>query len=411
MILDSTTKIEIVLASAITTNQPAAHVFYRDWNEEGSPTKPALTRVAANSTTDVTALAAPIVGRIREVLSMSVYNRDTVSATVTVKTDDSTTERIVVKITLLPDDTLQYTQDEGWRVIDTNGNVRTSSNASINVTIDRFSGDASDTTFVLTTAPGSKNNTWVFIDGVYQQKTEYELSGSTITFDTAPPTGTDNIEVAYATTLTIGTPSDGTVTGAKLATAGITSAQLASALSDETGTGSVVFSASPTFTGTLTAAAITGTGLLDLSGASAGQIKFPATQNASTNANTLDDYEEGTWTPADASGAGLTFSHAVGWYTKVGNLVTAAFSLAYPATANGSNNTISGMPFTALASTNNENRQGHRTGLAMTAAGPGGFIIGSGTATFIAYSPETFGSFTNAQLTTATCIGTLIYKV
>src|ERR1035437_2045665 len=49
-------------------------------------------------------------------------------------------------------------------------------------------------------------------------------------------------------------------------------------------------------------------GPLDLTGASAGQIKFPASQNASSDANTLDDYEEGTWTPADGSGAGLSFT-------------------------------------------------------------------------------------------------------
>ena len=71
------------------------------------------------------------------------------------------------------------------------------------------------------------------------------------------------------------------------------------------------------------------TGLLDLSSASAGQIKFPATQNASADANTLDDYEEGTWTPAQ--GAGLTvvgaFSSA-GRYTKVGRLVTVNFSVS-----------------------------------------------------------------------------------
>ena len=65
-------------------------------------------------------------------------------------------------------------------------------------------------------------------------------------------------------------------------------------------------------------------GLLDISGASSGQVKFPAAQNASSNANTLDDYEEGTWTPAVTLGGaavGLTYSTQVGFYTKIGNLV------------------------------------------------------------------------------------------
>jgi hypothetical protein len=52
-------------------------------------------------------------------------------------------------------------------------------------------------------------------------------------------------------------------------------------------------------------------------------ITFPATQSASTNANTLDDYEEGTWTPNQ--GAGLTVVGAfssTGTYTKIGRQVT-----------------------------------------------------------------------------------------
>lgn len=61
----------------------------------------------------------------------------------------------------------------------------------------------------------------------------------------------------------------------------------------------------------------------------------------------LDDYEEGTWTPTDASGAGLTFATAAGWYTKVGRLVVATFRVVYPATANASASTIGGLPFTS----------------------------------------------------------------
>ena len=52
-------------------------------------------------------------------------------------------------------------------------------------------------------------------------------------------------------------------------------------------------------------------------------ITFPATQSASSDANTLDDYEEGTWTPTQ--GAGLTVVGAFsssGTYTKVGRMVT-----------------------------------------------------------------------------------------
>lgn len=61
----------------------------------------------------------------------------------------------------------------------------------------------------------------------------------------------------------------------------------------------------------------------------------------------LDDYEEGTWTPTDASGAGLTFATAAGWYTKVGRLVVATFRIIYPATANATASTFGGLPFTS----------------------------------------------------------------
>lgn len=81
-------------------------------------------------------------------------------------------------------------------------------------------------------------------------------------------------------------------------------------------------------------------------------ITFPATQVASSDANTLDDYEEGTWTPTDASGAGLTFTVSNCRYTKVGRLVTVQGSITYPATANGSNATWGGFPFNSSDSFN-----------------------------------------------------------
>jgi hypothetical protein len=74
-------------------------------------------------------------------------------------------------------------------------------------------------------------------------------------------------------------------------------------------------------------------------------ITFPASQNASSDPNTLDDYEEGTWTPVDGSGASLTFTNVAGVYTKVGRVVTCQFNINYPSTANGSMSSILGLPF------------------------------------------------------------------
>jgi hypothetical protein len=63
-------------------------------------------------------------------------------------------------------------------------------------------------------------------------------------------------------------------------------------------------------------------------------------------ANKLDDYEEGTWDPIDASGQSLTFSGVVAEYTKVGKLVTASFNLTYPGSAGSAYAAIGGLPFT-----------------------------------------------------------------
>ena len=76
-------------------------------------------------------------------------------------------------------------------------------------------------------------------------------------------------------------------------------------------------------------------------------ITFPATQSASTDANTLDDYEEGTWTPTDGSGAGLSFTVPNAVYIKIGQMVYVATRITFPTTSSSANVQINGLPFTA----------------------------------------------------------------
>ena len=78
-------------------------------------------------------------------------------------------------------------------------------------------------------------------------------------------------------------------------------------------------------------------------------ITFPATQSASSDANTLDDYEEGSWTPTDASGAALSFTIAYANYVKVGKLVTINVFLTFPSTVDVNNVAMSGLPFTVAS--------------------------------------------------------------
>jgi hypothetical protein len=80
--------------------------------------------------------------------------------------------------------------------------------------------------------------------------------------------------------------------------------------------------------------------------ASGSGITFPATQSASTDANTLDDYEEGTWTPTVTS-ASYTLASSEGRYTKIGRMVCVTCRLNFSA-VNGSSNSscdISSLPF------------------------------------------------------------------
>jgi hypothetical protein len=87
--------------------------------------------------------------------------------------------------------------------------------------------------------------------------------------------------------------------------------------------------------------------------ASGAGITFPATQSASTDANTLDDYEEGTWTPVLTALSGtITSFTASGQYTKMGQLVVAQFQ--YNITNNGTGAVgiiVNGLPFSGTTNT------------------------------------------------------------
>lgn len=117
IILDTNVKLEAVLAGAVSANQPEAHVNYQMCNSDGKRSAPSLQRTALNSGTDVTILAAPISSDLRkEIFFVSIYNKDTAAVTATVKTDDGTTERIVVKKVLNVAETLVYESGQGWSV-------------------------------------------------------------------------------------------------------------------------------------------------------------------------------------------------------------------------------------------------------------------------------------------------------
>jgi hypothetical protein len=85
-------------------------------------------------------------------------------------------------------------------------------------------------------------------------------------------------------------------------------------------------------------------------------IAMPATQSAVADANTIDDYEEGTWTPTAAAGnSGTpTYSSQVGLYNKIGRLVylTMDLRMAGGGTGTASDFQVGGCPFTTNSNTN-----------------------------------------------------------
>jgi len=305
------------------------------------------------------------------------------------------------------------------------------------LTGDRFDGDGSAVAFTLSTAPASTLDIEVFVGNVRQDpNSAYTVSGTTLTFSAAPPTGTNNIYVVHQAKSvgTIDVPSsflsteqtftggldingtelkldadadtsitadtddqidvkiagadDFTITANKFdALAGSNIHVSGDADADDiTGdsaqgrvtigagqdlnlyhggtnsyivndTGNLVVNtgasdADITFSGNDGGSAITAL-TLDMSaggdltlGANA-NIVFPATNVVSTNANTLDDYEEGNFTPT-VTASSVAYDNRTGRYTKVGNKVFVECLVQWNSASFSSATgklTVTGLPF------------------------------------------------------------------
>jgi len=288
---------------------------------------------------------------------------------------------------------------------------------------DTFSGTGSQTAYTMTVAPANTSSIIVAVTGVLQDPSTYSVSGTTLTFSAAPPSGTSNISVRY-----LGIPASGVTTTAYrtvtnfTATAGQTSFSVPSytvgyidvyrngvrlvstdytattgttvvlnnactvgdsvvtesflvssvlnaipntggsvsasnlaasgtgsssnflrgdmAWTSATGIGSVALASLPTFTTTIGVGGATAS-------ASGSGISFPATQSASSDANTLDDYEEGTWTPTISGTGSPTYGTQAGTYVKVGQLVTVYAQLSFDKNTLSGDVNLSGFPFAA----------------------------------------------------------------
>jgi hypothetical protein len=146
---------------------------------------------------------------------------------------------------------------------------------------------------------------------------------------------------------------------------------------------------------------ITSTGQMRLAGAG---ITF---NGDTATANELDDYEEGTWTGTDGSGAGLSIAFVGGRYTKIGRLVyVSAETITYPVTANTSNAALAGLPFT---------NGGQSTGVAAlitTNVNANRALVVANTTTAFFYANSSLTTTTNIQLSGAIIYAfTAVYQV
>ena len=156
-----------------------------------------------------------------------------------------------------------------------------------------------------------------------------------------------------------------------------------------------------------------------------GQIHFPATQIPSADPNTLDDYEEGSWTPTltFTTPGNLAVAYSLQWgrYTKIGRLVVASFAIqtsTFTFTTASGNLVINGIPFSS-ANDPNYRVYGPLLFQGVTKAGFTNFTTGfSGNASqiFVAASgsAQTQSFVTSADTTTGgsvSLIGTIPYTV
>jgi hypothetical protein len=134
---------------------------------------------------------------------------------------------------------------------------------------------------------------------------------------------------------------------------------------------------------TITFPDATGTVVISGTTPSLNGITFPATQVASADANTLDDYEEGTFTPDlkfGGNAVSLTYDSRGGRYTKIGRCVTVSFYFVLSNKGSSSGVATVSLPFSS-DEYGQPNQPGYSGGLAtygsMNTASKAGFIVGN----------------------------------
>jgi len=223
------------------------------------------------------------------------------------------------------------------------GNLRTSGLISATGAIT----GAAITGSSLTVTTGNITGGNLILSGAIVDSAQLDIQTSAVNANIVfTPNGSGNVN------MTTGLSVTGNIQGGNLRTAGLIS-------STGTITGSSLLGTVVSVTANVTGGNVLTGGLISAAGnvagnifISSGGITFPATQVASADANTLDDYEEGTWTPVVTSQNGSITSYtATGNYTKIGRTVTLYCNIQITNVGTGSGQLfVSGVPFNTLSS-------------------------------------------------------------
>ncbi len=190
----------------------------------------------------------PYVGGQTQILSRDSFTGDGSTTTFTMSESASDASMLNVIVNGLMQDVSSYSVTNNTSLVFSEApprgaNIEVRSFVQVEVVstelkTNEFSGNGSTASFTLGSS-AIKNNTFVYINGVYQFKSTYSVSGTTITFSTAPPLGSSiEVMVAGFTTSIIGSPAadsvgtaqiqDNAVTTAKIADDAVTAAKIAS---------------------------------------------------------------------------------------------------------------------------------------------------------------------------------------
>ncbi len=118
MYLSSATQsLEMVLDAAVSSTNPQYIISYNDMTATGMTLPQSSTQGNLNGLTPVTVLSAPTASTNRQVYNLTLYNADIREISITIRKDISGTKYEILKSTLSPGDTLQWSRESGWKVL------------------------------------------------------------------------------------------------------------------------------------------------------------------------------------------------------------------------------------------------------------------------------------------------------